>query len=318
MIDNSNLELPLVSVIMPNYNNARYIYYAIDGVLNQSYKKLELTIVDDGSTDSSVEIANKIASSDSRVKIIQHSKNMGVAAALNTGLKNSQGDLIGFCASDDVWLLDKIKIQMVVLNDNTDIGVVHADSLIIDESGNLTGDTFNTFYKFAEKKKNGFILHELMTGNYISAPTVLMRRTLMEEIGQFPENIKWLEDWIYMLRLANRCKFAYLQQPLAKYRVHQNSSCHDLVGYEASRITACQMVLKEFDISNKNIKACLYKRIGRGLLGLRYDGKCRKYFVKALMLNPFDIKTIAYYISSYFMWSKYISYKYQISNDKVN
>ncbi|MGC2423930.1 MAG: glycosyltransferase [Nitrospirota bacterium] len=295
---------PLVSVIMPNYNKEKFIVESIRGIQNQSFGNLELLIVDDASTDDSLKTIRRAAADDGRIKIFSQPINMGAACARNTGLKNSKGDCIGFCDSDDIWLSEKLDIQVRALKQNPGVDVVHGDSLIIDAAGNLTGETFGSIYATEKRNKNGFVFNDLIRTNYISTSTVLLKRTCIESIGFFPENIKWLEDWIYMLRLAKKYKFLYIKEPVVKYRVYEGNSLYDVENYEKSRLSAYPMILSEFPSLDKNIKAFLHQRMGRVLLGLGRPVEGRQHLLKSLVKRPFSPKTLGYYFSSFLLRSK--------------
>jgi glycosyltransferase involved in cell wall biosynthesis len=304
MTDFNQSEKPLVSVIMPNYNKERFIAEAIRSIQNQTYGNLELIIVDDVSTDGSLKTIKRAAAGDSRIKIFSQPRNMGAASARNTGLKNSRGDCIGFCDSDDIWLPEKLDIQVRALKRNPGIDVVHGDSVIIDAAGNLTGEKFSSIYATEKRNKNGFIFNDLIRSNYISTSTVLLKRTCIENLVLFPENIKWLEDWIYMLRLANRHMFLYLREPVVKYRVYEGNSMYDVENYDKSRLSAYPMILSEFPALDENIKAFLHQRMGRVLLGVCRPVESRRHLLKSLVKRPFSLKTLGYYFLSFLLRSK--------------
>jgi len=304
MTDINQSDKPLVSVIMPNYNKEGFIAEAIRSIQNQLYGNLELIIVDDVSTDGSLKAMTRAAAGDSRIKIFSQARNMGAAAARNTGLKNSRGDCIGFCDSDDIWLPEKLDIQMRALKRNPGIDVVHGDSLIIDAAGNLTGEKFSSIYATEKRNKNGFIFNDLIRTNYISTSTVLFRRTCVGNLVLFPENMKWLEDWIYMLKLAYKCKFLYFKEPVVKYRVYEGNSMHDVENYDKSRLSAYPLILSEFPSLDENIKAFLHQRMGRVLLGLSRPVESRRYLLKSLVKRPLSPKTLGYYFLSFLLRPK--------------
>ena len=194
--------------------------------------------------------------------------------------------------------------MMEALKRNSGIDVVHGDSLIVDAAGQLTGETFSSIYATEKRNKNGFIFNDLIRTNYISTSTVLFRRTCVENLVLFPENMKWLEDWIYMLRLAYKCKFLYLKEPVVKYRVYEGNSMHDVENYDKSRLSAYPMILSEFPSLDENIKAFLHQRMGRVLLGLSRPVESRRYLLKSLVKRPFSPKTLGYYFLSFLLRSK--------------
>jgi glycosyltransferase involved in cell wall biosynthesis len=293
-------EASLVSVIMPNFNNAKYISQAIGGIICQSWTNIELVIVDDGSTDGSQEVIGEWVAKDCRVHFIEHEKNKGVAAALNTGLKHAKGDYIGFCASDDVWKCDKVRLQVMCFRANPDVGVLHSDAEIIDEKGNKTGALFSNLTMNVRRVLSGNIFKCLLITNYISAPTVLIRKEYVERAGLFPESIKWLEDWVYMVRVAKHCLFMYMPVVLVQYRIHSGSSNRDTIGYEESRIKARLLMLKEISNINKPTRVFFYRQIGMGYMRLGQRKMAREWFAQALVPTPSFFKNAACWILSIF------------------
>ena len=110
--------IPKVSVIMPSFNSCRFIEDAVNSVLNQSYKNLELIVVDGGSNDSTIELINKISATDSRLVIINNINDDGPAHARQVGIEKSQGNYIAFLDADDYWLPEKTEMQINFMEDN--------------------------------------------------------------------------------------------------------------------------------------------------------------------------------------------------------
>ena len=257
----SEMRSSMVSVIMPSFNNARYIDEAIAGVVGQSWGRLELIIVDDGSTDESPVIIQKWLDRDVRINLVTHEMNRGVSSALNTGLRNARGHYIGFCASDDIWLPHKIAVELECFARFPEVGVVHSDSEIINDSSHRTGELFSAIYQTAMKARAGNLLQDLLVGNYISAPTVLLRKDCVQTVGMFPESIKWLEDWVYMVRVARRFTFYYIPDILVQYRIHSGSSSADRLGYEKSRVRARLILLSEIPEMALSTRLLYYRQI---------------------------------------------------------
>ena len=110
----SEVQCPLVSVVIPNFNNESYLAECLESVIAQSYKRIEIIVVDDGSTDSSIEILDKYQS---KIRVIRSSHN-GASAARNIGIEQSKGKFIAFMDSDDIWIIDKIEKQILALLNN--------------------------------------------------------------------------------------------------------------------------------------------------------------------------------------------------------
>ena len=172
---------PLISVVVPVFNGERYLQKTVDSILSQTYKNIEIILVNDGSTDNSSNVIKTIAKRDSRVKPI-HVKNGGVAAARNVGLGFSSGDFIAFCDQDDLWLPDKLAKQ-IPLFENLDVGLVYAGAKA----------QYNNFKLTVEpdisKMKRGSVFNALVEENIPTCCTVVIRRSSLSSIGGFDPDI---------------------------------------------------------------------------------------------------------------------------------
>ena len=172
---------PKISVIMPVYNGGRYLASAIESVLEQSYGNLELILADDGSTDGSPDIITRYRP-DERVVSISTGGNYGVAAARNFALKHASGNLIAFLDQDDVWLPDKLKLQVQLLADHPGVALVHSYVVLIDENGELS-EKHRGFEKTQSanapiKIEIADIFAALFMRNDIQVLTVLVRKAV--------------------------------------------------------------------------------------------------------------------------------------------
>ncbi len=207
---NINAE-PLVSVVMPVYNCEKYISEAIESILNQTYKNLELIVVDDGSTDGSREIIDKIAIKDNRLKIFSHKKNKGISKALNKAISNSKGKYIARLDSDDVSLPQRLEKQVYILEKNTEIGVCGTRGIAINEKGErvsylntLTGHLLNYNY--------------WKPSPFISSSSMIRKSIFKGEL--FDSRLDTVEDYDMWLRLKKYCRFFNLRQQLVLYRIN--------------------------------------------------------------------------------------------------
>jgi len=216
---------PLISIIMPAYNAERYIAESIGSVLSQTYQNWELIIVDDGSTDKTADVVLNRSSSDSRIKYI-FEENKGVAAARNTGIKRSSGDLIAFLDSDDLWLEEKLELQVRIMEEvNAD--VVFSSGFMFDEEDTANETvTYPTFLgKFDPPDMFKLLLVEV--ANRIPALSVLMRRDVLCRTKLFDESAALYygsEDYDLWLSLAKHGAVFYgMTEKLVRYRVRANS-----------------------------------------------------------------------------------------------
>ncbi len=191
----------LVSVVIPTYNREHIITRAIESVLNQSYKQLEIIIIDDCSSDKTEEIVNKKYGNNPQIHFYRLNRNSGACFARNTGVKRSKGDYVAFLDSDDEFLPDKIQKQISLL-ESTGSDLCATDFLRIDKDGNQS--TVPTFI-------NSDFFPDLLYLNQITTGTLIGRRRCFEETP-FDESLPRYQDWDLNLRLAKKYRFCFLKE----------------------------------------------------------------------------------------------------------
>jgi glycosyltransferase involved in cell wall biosynthesis len=211
---------PLVSVIIPVYNGQQYIDAALESVFAQTYPRVEVVVVDDGSAEP---IAPHLEAFSGRIKIVRK-PNGGVASARNRGIQESAGELIALLDQDDVWLPDKLDKQVALMASSDRIGLVHSDVRYRDELQDL-----NYLKARPRASLTGRCYDKLFFGCSIAACTVMFRRSILQRVGVFDETIKGTDDYDFELRVSRHFELAYVDEPLAVYRVHgENWSRRDL------------------------------------------------------------------------------------------
>lgn len=208
---------PKVSVILPTHNRSTSLMRAIDSVLNQSYKDLELIVVDDASTDNTKGLVADI--SDPRIRYLSHRKCKGAGAARNTGINAARGEYIAFQDSDDEWLSGKLSQQMRVMESNPEVSAVFSPYVRID----ATTDKKTQVPDQILPHMSGDILNGILGGSFIGTPTLLVRRSALAACGLFNEKLKTLEDWELAIRLAKSSRFSCLETPLLHAYVTKGS-----------------------------------------------------------------------------------------------
>ena len=282
---------PTVSVIIPTYNQAKFIDKAIESVLQQTYQDFEIIIINDGSKDNTEEIVKNY--SDFRIRYICHKKNLGLSEARNTGIRASRGKYIALLDSDDEFLPEKLDMQVELLrNEPSDVGVVCAWSFNIDKNGHYISKRYLP-------RKGGYIFEDLLSANYMSVPALLIRRECFEKVGLFDSSLNGQEDWDMWIRIAKYYKFSLIKTLLAKRRIHPNRISYDL---ERKNVTANRIIKKymgELKV-RQSIHSSHYLYIGFRFcrMGKTRDG--RRYLLKAILLYPFCIKCYMYMIGSLF------------------
>lgn len=207
---------PLVSILMPLYNTETFIGEAIDSILNETYPHFELLICNDGSTDNSLEIAEKYAKKDSRVKLFNHTKNSGrVSKVIKFLEKQATGKYQIVSDSDDIVHPNRLQILVDAIESNPQASMVYGKV----EAVSADLKTHKHFYK------SPFSIFELFKGNYIPDGAYLMNRERYQSIGGINTDILWAEDYQLRLKLSLTGPIIYIptDHPLYYYRFHDNN-----------------------------------------------------------------------------------------------
>jgi glycosyltransferase involved in cell wall biosynthesis len=280
----------MVSVILPSFNYAQYLPLAVQSVLSQTYSDLELIIIDDCSSDRSREITEECKRLDDRVVTIFHEKNQGLACTRNTGLRASTGKFIALCDADDIWLPNKLKIQLEHFHDNDQVGIVHSEASIIDGSGSQTGQLFSSLFHLKTQVASGNLFGELCGRNFLCVPSVILRREALEYAGGFDESLRSLEDWVCWTMVSRKYLFEYVEEPLVQYRMHGASLSHNSKGMAANRVKAISILLEALsDISPRPLATMLYS-LGMSYLELGEARKAVSAFAKSLAAHPIQLR----------------------------
>lgn len=216
MIDKATAA-PLVSVVIPSFNHSLYIEQTIRSVLGQSYKPLQLIVVDDGSSDGSVALLQALAKNLEFDLIVQD--NRGVCATLNRGIRErARGDWIAILGSDDLWRSDKIELQMRAIARRPDAEFCYSQA-----SAFMDGSPPETGRIFPSRVFEGRLLRRVFFRQHVPAGTMLFSRNLYDSLGGFDETLRE-EDWDWVIRCAASTPFASVAEPLLLYRLHPEST----------------------------------------------------------------------------------------------
>jgi glycosyltransferase involved in cell wall biosynthesis len=212
---------PAVSVILPVFNGANYLRFAIDSVLNQRLTDFELIVVDDGSTDATPDI---VGSYGTRLKYVRK-KNGGVATAFNEGIRQSTGRYISWLSHDDVYRETKLEKQLEALAKCEGPALCYTDVQVIDTSGNVTSELELPGYR------QGEALRELVTSGKISnaAYSIFFDRRCVEELGLYDEARRYTQDAEMLIRLVRRFPFIHVPEKLIKVREHDERGTRAVV-----------------------------------------------------------------------------------------
>lgn len=203
--------LPKVSIILPTYNGAKYIKKSIESIIDQTFHDWELIIVDDCSTDETPLIIRKYVEIDKRIKYIRNEKNQKLPNSLNIGFSNAIGKYLTWTSDDNYYLPQALKKMYDYLENNTDVCMVCADMQSVDESGKLA----NKEPVYDDKR--------IFVENHIGA-CFLYRCKVLEEIGQYNQNLVYVEDYDYWFRIRMRYGSIHrIPEVLYCYRRHNES-----------------------------------------------------------------------------------------------
>lgn len=205
---------PTVSVILPVYNNQRYLKESISSILEQTYEDFELIIVDDGSDEDTREILKEQKDRDSRIRIIQNSENLGITKSLNRGIDEARGTYIARHDADDISMPERLEKQVEFMEHNEEVFLCGTNAIYIDEDGEKIGRTRKMFEKPEEIQKN------LPGNNFIIHPSIVFRKTGMK----YREKFKHAQDIdLYLRILSEDLKIQVLSDYLVKYRHHPDN-----------------------------------------------------------------------------------------------
>ncbi|MFZ5892914.1 MAG: glycosyltransferase family 2 protein [Myxococcota bacterium] len=254
---------PLVSVVIPGYNCARYVAETLDSVLAQSYANFEVVFVDDGSTDATPDI---LAGYRDRI-VYRRTANGGLAAARNAGMKLARGEFIAWLDADDVCDPDRLLVQSAYLCRRSEVVAVSSQFSAFDATRGVFDQEYAARY-YSQVRTHGFgglfpvsepfdargiwwmdgsklphavrvhsgeVWRRLILGNFMHPPTLMLRRSARERVGWLREGLRMAEDWDYILRLAELGSMALIDAPLLRYRCHPGQMSGDSNSAQAAR-----------------------------------------------------------------------------------
>ena len=242
---------PKISIILPNYNNEKYLKEAIESVLKQTYTNFELIIVDDASTDGSLEIIR--AFNDKRIKVITSEVNRHVAYASNLGIQYASGEYIAKIDSDDIWENQKLEKQIEFMENHKEYGGCFTRVNIIDGKSEDANIKYKVIFELFEKAKNqsqkDWLRFFLSEGNCLCNSSSLIRKSIFEKIDGF-FNLAYVgaEDYELWVRMVIRYPIYVLDERLVRYRWEEDSE-NKISGLTKERVYAAinlQMMLKSY------------------------------------------------------------------------
>ncbi len=251
-----------LSVIIPCYGGERFIGDAIRSVLVQAGSDVEIVVVDDGSPDASAAVVE--AMGDERVRLVRHDRNRGIAAARNTGFRESRGRLVAFLDQDDLWLPGRLEAQRLELERRAGdgVGLVFCDLVVRDLTGREWREP-SRVPRDVHTLDSEKLLARLLADNFVNLGSSLIARGAVEKAGPFDESIHGgSDDFDMILRLAERCRFAHVAHALFAHRVHGRNFT------DSSRMTDESLVVID-RAEKRHPELRRAARIGRGRMVYR-------------------------------------------------
>jgi glycosyltransferase involved in cell wall biosynthesis len=207
---------PAVSVVVPTFNYGHYLAGALRSVLGQTFRDLEVLVIDDGSTDGTAAVVAPFLRDD-RLRYLSQ-VNQGPAAARNLGIEQARTPLVAFLDADDRWLPTKLEKQLTMLDRQRQLGMVYCRRLWIDETDDLLDRKEPVFFR-------GWVLPQLFRNNFVCFSSTVFRRQALLRAGGFDQLVEHAEDYDLLLRVTRRYPVDYVNEPLVLYRTgHCNLS----------------------------------------------------------------------------------------------
>jgi len=250
VLNNKKKNIPKVSVVIPTYNCAQYIAEAIESVLNQTYKDFEIIVIDDGSTDNTQEIIKPYLN---KIKYI-YQQNSGPSAARNRGIKEANGEYIAFLDADDIWLPQKLELQIKFMETYFNIGLTFTDMSFFSDKKGIIKNSFlknmKIFNKLCvqslssyEKKFSEKIFNALIEENFIPTPSVIVKKQCFNKVGLFDETLFVVEDRDMWLRISLFYDVGFINKPLVLRRFHKKNISVDVEPIFKSRLKVMKKYL---------------------------------------------------------------------------
>lgn len=245
------MQQPLVSVIIPTYKRPHFLKQTLKSVVGQSYSNMEIIVIDDGTPGDE----NKQMCDDyPRVTYMKVDNSGSPSRPRNIGIKKAKGKYLAFVDDDDIWLQDKIKTQVEILESNNEFGLVHSFCTCINSKGELLDQIVGR--PGSPDVKHGNVLTRMIGNWTIMSSTPLINKNIIDIVGYFNETMPHAgEDVEYWSRCAFHTKFFYIDEPLVKYRLHDDNASNYKSAYVNLPVYLFKVVKKKYDeqIINKNI-----------------------------------------------------------------
>ena len=233
---------PLISVIIPTYNSAPYLSEALDSVLAQTHTRIEVLVIDDGSTDNTAAVMAGYTDRTVYIKQMQS----GPSRARNRGIAKAKGAYTAFLDADDMWLTSKLEKQLSVLKQNPEAGLVYSKSV---DFHDRTGKELRVYPR---EMHSGMLFDLLLESPLFGLPSVIVRTQILKELGGFDEGLTTAEDTHLYLRIARNHKIIGTPDILVKRRIHDHN-LSNRVDVDIGTLSCLDRIVRLFPETNPRI-----------------------------------------------------------------
>jgi glycosyltransferase involved in cell wall biosynthesis len=295
---------PLVSVVMPAYNCAAYIAAAIESVLGQSYRPLEIIVADDGSIDRTHEV---VATYPEVIYLRQ--ANGGPSRARNAGIRRARGEYVAFLDADDLWPPDKLAEQVMFLQTHPEVALLFGNARRFADDGWTEPPLFErygfTSSYFGHDHLVTKAVVKLLEANFIPTGTVMARTHALFDAGLFDERFNRAEDWDLWLRLAIRYPIAYSRKLWKLKRVRQDALSNDTEAMTEAALAVVEKLHRKPAAGWTGLGADLARRLAAGYrnLGYLYLRQCRladaRRALRASLAHGLHTRALVYWATTF-------------------
>ena len=223
-------EKPLVSIVIPAYNNENTIIATLESVRRQSYEKIEIIIIDDNSTDKTLQLITEQQKADDRIIIYHNSTNLGMTGNWNKCIQVSNGEFVKLVCADDLLDENEIEKETQAMLVNPSVNLVESDTRLVDINGKKTG-TFKRYYKSGIVNGKEIAKTSIIWNNFFGAPVNnLVRKSVFEETGYFDERFTYILDFDMWMKIACAGDVYIIHEVLNSFRIRNDSNTGKLIG----------------------------------------------------------------------------------------
>lgn len=225
---NTDTNTVKISAVLPNYNSVEFLPKSIETLVNQTVPFTEIIIVDDGSTDNSIEVISSYMQKHGNIRLIRHEKNQGVNPTLNTGIKNAIGDYVILCAADDYYEPDIVAIATETIKQHPNVGIVCGDAIVYRYDLKepfyrmlpYPANTLITADEFKARSKKGYV-------GFNSGGSMFINRELILSVGMVIPTLRWHGDWMLYCVAAFKQGFYYVNKPFIHISMRKAGYCEN-------------------------------------------------------------------------------------------